>query len=40
MRFGLIHVDYASQRRTLKASAKWYRNIIRSNGGDLPDLRI
>ncbi len=24
-RFGLVHVDFATQRRTLKASAHWYR---------------
>ena len=23
-RFGLVHVDYATQRRTLKDSARWY----------------
>ena len=34
-RFGLIHVDFASQRRTLKASASFYRNVIRSNGRSL-----
>ena len=27
-RFGIIHVDYASQKRTLKDSAHWYRNFI------------
>jgi beta-glucosidase len=27
-RFGLIHVDYASQRRTRKASADWYAQMI------------
>jgi beta-glucosidase len=27
-RFGLIHVDYASQRRTAKASAGWYAQTI------------
>ena len=27
-RFGLVHVDYASQRRTLKTSAHWYRDTI------------
>ena len=31
-RFGLIHVDYATQQRTLKDSAHWYREVIRSNG--------
>jgi beta-glucosidase len=28
-RFGLIHVDYASQRRRLKSSGKWYRAFLR-----------
>ena len=27
-RFGLVHVDYATQRRTLKDSAHWYRDTI------------
>jgi beta-glucosidase len=27
-RFGLIHVDYATQRRTLKDSAGWYAKVI------------
>jgi beta-glucosidase len=27
-RFGLVHVDYASQQRTLKDSAYWYRDFI------------
>ena len=27
-RFGLVHVDYETQQRTLKASAKWYRACI------------
>ncbi len=31
-RFGIIHVDYATQKRTLKASAKWYFEVIKSNG--------
>ncbi|HEX2101304.1 MAG TPA: GH1 family beta-glucosidase [Candidatus Synoicihabitans sp.] len=34
-RFGLVHVDYATQRRTLKDSARWYSEVIRSNGGRL-----
>lgn len=29
-RFGLIHVDYATQQRTLKESARWYQQLIRS----------
>ncbi len=27
-RFGLVHVDYATQQRTLKDSAHWYRDTI------------
>ncbi|MBW8482273.1 GH1 family beta-glucosidase [Actinomadura parmotrematis] len=27
-RFGMIHVDYATQRRTLKDSARWYAEVI------------
>ncbi|MDP3775327.1 MAG: GH1 family beta-glucosidase [Gemmatimonadales bacterium] len=34
-RFGLIHVDYASQRRTPKASARFYAEVIRTHGGVL-----
>jgi beta-glucosidase len=30
-RFGLIHVDYKTQERTLKSSAKWYQQVIQSN---------
>lgn len=31
-RFGLIYVDYASQRRILKDSAHWYRAVIETDG--------
>jgi beta-glucosidase len=31
-RFGLHHVDYATGRRTPKASAQWYAEVIRRNG--------
>ena len=31
-RFGLVHVDYPTQKRTLKRSAHWYRDLIRSRG--------
>jgi beta-glucosidase len=34
-RFGLIHVDYATQRRTLKDSAAWYAAVIATNGASL-----
>ncbi|MDL2355088.1 MAG: GH1 family beta-glucosidase [Pseudomonadota bacterium] len=29
-RFGLVHVDYATQRRTVKASGKWYGKFLRA----------
>ena len=31
-RFGLVHVDHTTQRRTPKASAYWYRDVIARNG--------
>jgi beta-glucosidase len=34
-RFGLIHVDFSTQQRTLKDSAHWYRAVIASNGAVL-----
>ena len=36
-RFGIMHVDYETQERTPKASALFYRDVIRSNGGALGD---
>ncbi|HEU5436159.1 MAG TPA: GH1 family beta-glucosidase [Telluria sp.] len=27
-RFGIVHVDYATQKRTPKASARWYRDFV------------
>ena len=31
-RFGIVHVDYATQRRTPKQSALWYSAVIAANG--------
>ena len=31
-RFGLIYVDYINQKRILKDSACWYKQIIAANG--------
>ena len=31
-RFGMIYVDYRSQLRTPKSSARWYADVIRRNG--------
>jgi beta-glucosidase len=36
-RFGLIHVDYETQERTLKASGRYYREVIRSRGATLDE---
>lgn len=36
MRFGLVHVDFATQKRTPKDSAAWYASVIRANG--LPEI--
>ena len=33
-RFGLVHVDYPTQRRTPKASYAWYRDVIAAHAGD------
>ncbi|HZI77148.1 MAG TPA: family 1 glycosylhydrolase, partial [Gemmatimonadales bacterium] len=37
-RFGIIHVDYATQRRTPKASAKFYAEVIKTRGSVLGSL--
>lgn len=29
-RFGIVHVDYETQRRTLKGSAHWYRDFLKN----------
>lgn len=34
-RFGLVHVDYGTLKRTPKDSAFWYRDVIASNGANL-----
>ncbi len=31
-RFGIIYVDYQTQQRIPKSSAKWYRDVIQENG--------
>ncbi|MBI5029915.1 MAG: beta-glucosidase [Chloroflexi bacterium] len=31
-RFGIVWIDYATQQRILKASARWYADVIRRNG--------
>ncbi len=34
-RFGLVYVDYQTQKRMKKDSAYWYQDVIRSNGAEL-----
>jgi beta-glucosidase len=34
-RFGLIYVDFPTQKRILKDSAYWYKEVIASNGANL-----
>ena len=36
-RFGITYVDYATQRRTFKDSALWYRKVIAEKGVESPD---
>ena len=31
-RFGIVHVDFATQRRTVKASGEWYRALLHNAG--------
>jgi len=34
-RFGIVHMDYATQKRTIKDSGYWYRDTIKSLGANL-----
>jgi beta-glucosidase len=34
-RFGLVYVDYTTQQRIPKDSARWFSNVIRTNGAEL-----
>lgn len=34
-RFGLIHVDYETQKRVIKDSGLWYHDVILSNGANI-----
>jgi beta-glucosidase len=34
-RFGLVYVDYRTQKRIIKDSGMWYRDVIRTNGKNL-----
>jgi beta-glucosidase len=34
-RFGIVRVDFETQKRTLKSSAKWYRRAIQANSAEV-----
>jgi beta-glucosidase len=34
-RFGIVHVDFDTQKRTIKDSGYWYRDQIKSNGSTI-----
>jgi len=34
-RFGIVHVDYSTQQRTIKSSGRYYADVIRTNGAIL-----
>jgi beta-glucosidase len=36
-RFGIIHVDYSTQKRTIKSSGRYYAEVIRTRGGALSE---
>ena len=38
-RFGLVHVDFDTQKRTIKDSGYWYRDVIKTNGASLHEDR-
>jgi len=40
MRFGLIHVDYATGKRTPKDSSHWYAKVIQTNGASIPESGV
>ncbi|PYO78648.1 MAG: beta-glucosidase, partial [Gemmatimonadetes bacterium] len=31
-RFGIVHVDYSTQKRTIKSSGRYYSEVIASKG--------
>jgi len=39
-RFGLVFVDYPTQKRTPKASFRWYKGVIESNGSVLLEDKL
>jgi len=39
MRFGIVRVDFRTQKRTIKSSGKFYSDAIRTGGFDAPSIR-
>lgn len=39
-RFGLVHVDYETQKRTIKDSGYWYRDTINARGANLIEKTV
>ena len=42
-RFGLVYVDYRTQKRIVKDSGYWYEQVIKANGENLsgnPELQF
>ena len=39
-RFGLVHVDFATQQRTLKASGAWYRDLLQATARGNPRVSL
>lgn len=37
MRFGMVHVDHAAQRRTVEYAGAWFGRVARENGLPLGD---
>ena len=37
-RFGMVHVDYDTLKRTPKNSALWYKKVIEANG--IPETEV
>jgi beta-glucosidase len=34
-RFGIVYVDFKTQKRTIKKSGHWYKDVIKNNGFEL-----
>jgi beta-glucosidase len=34
-RFGIVHVDFETQKRTIKDSGYWYADVIKTNGSNI-----